>query len=656
MDIFNVISLLGGLAMFLYGMRLMGDSLKENSSGTLKRIMGKVTDNPLKAFLLGVLVTALIQSSTATIVITAGLVGAGILTLHQSLGIIIGANVGTTVTGQIIRLLDIDASGTSVLRFFQPSTLAPIALIIGIVLIMGSFFKNARSVGNIAIGFGILFSGLLNMTGAVNNLAQSGLIENLFSGLGENPVLGYITGAGVAFMLQSSSATIGILQAFSATGLLTFKAIYAVIVGIYLGDCVTTAIVCSIGAKAEARRVGIVNILFNLSETVLVLVVVTLIHKLGLLSALWEKPVNSSIIANTNTIFNLGCALALFPMLTTYERLSRRIVKDEPVKESRFKDEMEALNPVFFNTPALALQSCYKALLAILAASRTNIERSFRLLENYDPAVHMEIQADEDEIDRMTDLASKYIVEFLPHLRLPYHVSILDQYYKVTSEFERLGDHAVNIAEHAAALKRNSTAFSSAALSELAVLESALLNILDETDRTFRKRDVAAAERIEPLVQVTAELIALLKRNHLKRMSTGECNVYADATFSDLMVDFRRIGSVCSNVGVATMVRVHPELADHEHLYFERLHAGSDQAFNAAYDKARQKYFSLLQKPVPEPPAPQGEPVPHPEEAPLEMEPVQDPKLDEPEHEAQDDGPAEPEAAGDAPAAQEAKA
>ena len=656
MDIFNVISLLGGLAMFLYGMRLMGDSLKENSSGTLKRIMGKVTDNPLKAFLLGVLVTALIQSSTATIVITAGLVGAGILTLHQSLGIIIGANVGTTVTGQIIRLLDIDASGTSVLRFFQPSTLAPIALIIGIVLIMGSFFKNARSVGNIAIGFGILFSGLLNMTGAVNNLAQSGLIENLFSGLGENPVLGYITGAGVAFMLQSSSATIGILQAFSATGLLTFKAIYAVIVGIYLGDCVTTAIVCSIGAKAEARRVGIVNILFNLSETVLVLVVVTLIHKLGLLSALWEKPVNSSIIANTNTIFNLGCALALFPMLTTYERLSRRIVKDEPVKESRFKDKMEALNPVFFNTPALALQSCYKALLAILAASRTNIERSFRLLENYDPAVHLESQADEDEIDRMTDLVSKYIVEFLPHLRLPYHVSILDQYYKVTSEFERLGDHAVNIAEHAAALKRNNTAFSSAALSELAVLESVLLNILDETDRTFRKRDVAAAERIEPLVQVTAELIALLKRNHLKRMSTGECNVYADATFSDLMVDFRRIGSVCSNVGVATMVRVHPELADHEHLYFERLHAGSDQAFNAAYDKARQKYFSLLQKPVPEPPAPQGEPVPHPEEAPLEMEPVQDPKLDEPEHEAQDEAPVEPEAAGDAPAAQEAKA
>ena len=650
MNIFNVISLLGGLAMFLYGMRLMGDALKQNSSGTLKAAMGKVTDNPLKAFILGVLVTALIQSSTATIVITAGLVGAGILTLHQSLGIIIGANVGTTVTGQIIRLLDIDASGTSILRFFQPSTLAPIALIIGIVLIMGSFFKNAKSVGNIAIGFGILFSGLLNMTGAVNTLTESGFVEKLFSGLGQSPVLGYITGAGVAFMLQSSSATIGILQAFSATGLLTFKAIYAVIVGVYLGDCVTTAIVIYIGAKAEPKRVAIMNILYNLSKSVLVLAGVIVAHKLGLLNSLWEKTVNSSIIANANTIFNLGCALALLPLSSTYEKMSRRIVKDDPVKESKFKDVIEALNPVFYKTPALALQSCYNLLLTILGASRASIEKSFRLLEKYDPAVHMEIQADEDEIDRMTDQVSKYIVSFLPQLRLPYHVSILDQYYKVTSEFERLGDHAVNIADHAAALKRNGTTFSPQALSELAVLESALMNIMDETDQTFRKRDVDAAERIEPLVQVTRELIALLKRNHLKRMSTGECNVYADAAFSDLMVEFRRIGAVCSNVGVATMVRVHPELADHEHLYYERLHEGNDQAFNAAYDRARQRYFSLMQKPAPEqapvePAAPEqprpedaaapAQPVPGPEAEPsAELE--QEPKLtnDDPEQEA----------------------
>ena len=601
MDFFNVISLLGGLAMFLYGMRLMGDSLKENSSGTLRRAMSKVTNNPLKAFILGMLVTALIQSSTATIVITAGLVAAGILTLHQSLGIIVGANVGTTITGQIIRLLDLNSSGSSFLRVFQPSTLAPIALIVGIVLIMGSFFKNARSVGNIAIGFGILFSGLLNMTGAVNSISQSGVIETLFAGLGDNPFLGYATGAGVAFVLQSSSAAIGILQAFSQTGVLTFKSIYSVIVGIYLGDCVTTAIVCWIGAKAEARRVGIVNILFNLGKSALVLIAVTIVHRVGLLDKLWDRTVNSGVIANTNTIFNLCCALALLPLMGAFEKLGCKIVRDKPAKESKYKDVTDALNPVFFNTPALALQSCYQTLLSVFTSARTNIEKSFALLNDYDPAVHKEILEEENEIDRLTDALSKYMVSFLPHLQHENHVAILNQYYKVASEFERLGDHAVNIAKHAESLNRNGTRFSSAAVSEIAVLESALSHILDETEQTFTKRDVDAAARIEPLVQVSGDLITLLRRNHLKRMSTGECNAYADTTFSDLMVEFHRIGDVCSNVGVATVVRVHPELADHEHLYFERLHAGGDKTFDTAYKRAYQRYFSLLSKPTPEP-------------------------------------------------------
>ena len=603
MDIFDVISLLGGLAMFLYGMRLMGDSLKENSSGALKLAMEKVTNNPVKAFFLGIFVTALIQSSTATIVITSGLVGAGILTLRQSLGIIVGANVGTTVTGQIIRLLDIDSSGTAWLRFFQPSTLAPIALIIGIVLIMGHFIKNAKSIGNIAVGFGILFSGLLNMTGAVDKLAQSGTIEQLFSGLGDNPVLGYLTGAGVAFMLQSSSATVGILQAFSSSGLLAFKAIYAVIVGIYLGDCVTTAIVCSIGAKAEARRVGIVNILFNLSETVLVLLCVTVIHRLGLLDGLWERTVNSGMIANTNTIFNLSCSICLFPMLGVYEKLSRRIVKDEPepVREEKYRAELEALNPGFLNTPALALNSCYQLLLTLFGAARANIEKSFRLLEGYDKALHREILAEEENIDHLTDCCSRYTVELLPHLQLEQHVAILNQYFKVTSEFERLGDHAAGIADIAASMAQSGTGFSQAAMGELHVVEDALREILELTEGAFRSRSEEDARRIEPLVQIVSELNALLRRNHLRRLSLGQCNMYADSSFSNLGVEFRRIAAVCSNVGVATVIRIHPELADHEHLYFESLHTGGDAEFNAAYEDAHARYFRQLEES--EPPA-----------------------------------------------------
>ncbi|MBQ7737271.1 MAG: Na/Pi cotransporter family protein [Oscillospiraceae bacterium] len=597
MDIFNVFSLLGGLAMFLYGMRLMGNALKENSSGALKRAMESVTNNPVKAFFLGLMVTAVIQSSTATIVITAGLVGAGLLTLHQSLGIIIGANVGTTVTGQIIRLLDLDASGGATwLRFFQPSTLAPIALIVGMVLIMCGPMKNAKSVGNIAIGFGILFSGLLNMTGAVKTLTESGFVEGLFSQLGENPLIGYLTGAAIAFMLQSSSATIGILQAFSASGLLQFKSIYALIVGVYLGDCVTTAIVCSIGAKAEARRVGMVNILYNLGKSVLVLLAVTVIHKLGLIDTLWDTTVNSGIIADTNTIFNLGCAVALFPLLGLFERTGRAIIRDDPVKEEKYKEKLEALNPVFFTTPALALYSCYEALLTSFNASRSNIEKALGLLEKYDPRVYDGIMAEEDEIDSLTDHVSHYTVELLPHLQNEAHVAILNQYYKVTAEFERLGDHAVNIAENAAQLAKRGMTYSDEAKRELRILKKTIGDILDKADLAFRKRDVDAAYGIEPLVQVTDEIIDLMKRSHLKRMGTGECSVFADVSFTNLMNDLKRIADVCSNVGVATAVRVNPELAEHEHYYYEKLHSGGDETFNRQYNEAHEQYFSLLHK------------------------------------------------------------
>ena len=593
MDIFNALTLFGGLAMFLYGMRTMGDALKESSSGTLKNLMEKVTNNPLKAFLLGVLVTALIQSSTATIVITSGLVGAGILSLHQSLGIIIGANVGTTVTGQIIRLLGVDGEAGSLLRLMQPSSLAPIALIIGIILIMSNKLKNSKSVGNILIGFGVLFSGLMNMTSAVDALQESGIVENIFTSLGNNPVIGYLSGAGVAFVLQSSSATIGILQAFSRSGLLSFKAVYAVIVGVYLGDCVTTFLVCAIGADSEPRRVGIVNILFNLSKSVLILAGVIIVHKMGLIDWLWDKPVDPGIIANANTVFNLSCALLLVPFIGIYEKLANIIVKDKdlPAAEDPYKDKLDALNPVFFSTPALALKSSYDILNAIFEASKTNIVRAFSLLREYDESVHDLISSSEDDIDRLTDNVSKYNVQLLPNLANEYHVSILDQYYKVTAEFERLGDHAVNIAKNAKDMYDHKIRFSDAMLLEIAVLEDLLLEILDKAETTFKSRDVKAAYGIEPLVQVTSELLNTLKAHHLERMIRGECNIYSDANFTNLINEFQRIADVCSNVGVATVVRVNPEIADKEHYYYAYLHSGDNAEFNEAYNKAHDKYF-----------------------------------------------------------------
>ena len=597
MSVFDVLSLLGGLAMFLYGMRLMGDSLKENSSGTMKSIMEKVTNNPVKAFILGLLVTALIQSSTATIVITSGLVAAGILSLRQSLGIIVGANVGTTVTGQIIRLLDLNTAegGAEWLKILQPSTLAPIALILGISLIMFGSFKKARTIGNIAIGFGVLFSGLLNMSAAVSAIKESEFIDHLFSSLGTNPIFGYLTGAGIAFVLQSSSATIGILQAFSSTGLLTWKSIYALIVGVYLGDCVTTAIVCSIGAKTEAKRVGIVNILFNLGKSALVLISVLLIHQFGWIDNLWDKTVNSGIIANTNTIFNLVSAVLLLPLMGIFEKISKKIVKDESQHRGKYADRIDALNPVFFSAPALALKSCYDVLMTMFTAARNNIDKAYSQFEKYDDDAMPELLDEEDEIDNMTDKVSRYMVELMPHLQSQDHVTILNQYYKVTGEFERLGDHAVNIIELASSMNETKTVFSDVARKEMEVLYELLDTIMSQTEQAFARRDEDATEQIEPLVRVAGEFIAQMKKNHFTRMSTGECNIMADVVFTNLLQECKRITDSCSNIGVAIMVRIRPELAEHEHMYFESLQKGVNKNYNKAFDKAHKYYFGKLE-------------------------------------------------------------
>ena len=594
MSIFEVITLLGGLAMFLYGMRIMGDGLKESSSGTLKKALEQATNTPVKAFLLGLVMTAVIQSSTATIVITSGLVGAGIISLHQSLGIVIGANVGTTVTGQIIRLLDLDSSGTSFLQFFKPSTLAPLALILGIILIMSRKSSSSGTAGQIITGFGILFSGLLNMTDAVGSLADSGIIELLFSRLGENPFLGYLIGAGVAFVLQSSSAAIGILQAFSTSGQLTFGAIYAVLVGIYLGDCVTTAIVCNIGARPDAKRVGLVNILFNLGKSLVILTAVTVLHRLGVLDGLWSRVIYSGGIANAHTVFNLACAILLFPSLNFCERISRRLIKDEPVAIPKKDELLEALSPVFFSTPALAFGRCYDALLVMYDMAVENIRRAFDTLSHYEEKNAEQIIQDEEYIDHMADRISNYLIQLSAHLTAPSHLEIMNHYYSAATEFERLSDHAMNIAEIGTSLSQNQSPFSEAAQSEIDVLQKLLDRILDYSGQAFQKRDIKAARHIEPLEEVVDDMVNALKDHHLERLRTGKCSVLTGTEFLNLLSEAERISDVCSNIGVATIARANPEIRSQVHDYVSTLHSGRDAEFNREYQEAHDLYFGLL--------------------------------------------------------------
>ena len=596
MIVFNIISLFGGLAMFLYGMRLMSGSLKEGSSGTLKVIMERVTNNPVKAFLLGLAIAAVIQSSTATIVITSGLVAAGILSLEQSLGIIIGANVGTTVTGQIIRLLDIGEGSSPVLKFFQPSTLAPLALILGIILIMFCKFKRSDNLGNISMGFGILFVGLMNMTASVSGLLEGGLLTGLFEHMGDNPFLGYVIGASVAFILQSSSATIGILQAFSMAGDIPFKTVYIVIVGIYLGDCVTTAIVCSIGAKNDSKRVGLVNIIYNLSKTLLVIVAVTLTHRLGLLNGLWNMHMTPGTIANANSIFNLSCAVLLLPFGNLFVKGSRRIIVDAEEPKGKYTDMVTALNPVFFSTPALAFKSCYNALSAMFDAAVVNINKALDVIERYDDSLVDEIVAEEKNIDMLTDRVDNYLVQLSPHIHEDLHIRIFEQYHKMVTEFEHLGDYADNIAITAREMQKEGVGFSGSALSELKVVRDLLDTILDYAKLTFIKRNIEAAYHIEPLEEVMDDLINTLHDNHLARLRDGKCTIRAGISFLNVLTNIEQMSDACSHVGVAVIARIRPEKANLPHSYIKDLHQGENTKFNEAYEKAHANYYGMLEK------------------------------------------------------------
>ncbi len=596
MTIFNVISLFGGLALFLYGMRLMGDGLKYGSTGTLKQVMGKVTNSPLMGFLLGLVVTAVIQSSTATIVLTAGLVGAGVITLHQSLGIILGANVGTTITGQIIRLLDVNASAASWLNFFKPDTLAPLAAIIGILLIMVFKFRNSDTFGDIAMGFGILFTGLLSMTAAVTPLSQSESFANLFVNFSKVPILGFLAGTAVAFTIQSSSATIGILQALSTTGALTFGSVYAIIIGVNIGDCVTTAIVCAIGSKADAKRTGLVHVIFNVFALVLIVVGVTVFHRLGLLDGIWDRAITSGGIANAHSLFRLVCAILLLPFVNTFEKMSYKIVKDDKIVGQSVDTELALMDEKLFSSPALALGSAADVLKTMASIANTGVINAMKSTVEFDRRAIEEINENENRLDALADKVDVYLLHLAPNTPKGPMYDKLSYYTQCFSELERIGDHAVNLAETAAELHENRIEFSQAAKQELVIMRDAVEEILNYACRAITELDMDAARRIEPLEEVVDDLVATLRKKHIQRLHSGICTTYAGLNFLDILMNLERVSDQCSNIGLFTLSLQDPLVLKSHHDYTRYLHSGKDEFFNEAFAANHALYFGRLEK------------------------------------------------------------
>lgn len=595
MDIFSVISLLGGLAMFLYGMEVMGDGLKNASGSALKKVLGKATQNIVLGVITGMLVTAVIQSSTATIVLTVGLISAGILNLKQAVSIVMGANIGTTVTAQIIRLMDIDSSGNVILQFFKPETLAPVALIIGILLIMFIKLPNSKTTGEIFVGFGILFAGLLNMTAAVEPLSESPEFIDLMQRFGDKPFLALMVGLVLTVIIQSSSAMVGMIQALSVTGAMTFNLIYPMIMGINLGTCVTTALVCSIGSSKDAKRVGVVHIAFNVLGTILFMIVMELIKGFGGFPDLWQSTVNSGGIANFQTLFNLITAVVLVPFAGYLVKLSMAIVKPDVVNE-----EDKAYLPVpdakLYEVPKLALSEAKKAIARMGEVAFKNLKRSCMLLEVFDESRVSVINENEDNMDVFTDSMDTYLVDLSKHVETDADSQRITTLMQTSTNFERIGDHAINIMEVAQSVNEGKLEFSQSANEEFEVVKDAVFEITTMAIAAFAHMDSDIARRIEPLEEVIDDMVLNLKDRHIERLKRGECTTANGMAFVEALTNLERIADQCSNVALLVLSESDKAILGNHHAYVRELHKGGDEIYNEEVAKRKKQYLSRLEQ------------------------------------------------------------
>ena len=590
-----IIQLLGGLAMFLYGIELMGDGLKNSSGEALKRVLEKVTGSVVAGVLTGALVTAVIQSSTATIVLTVALIGAGVLNLKQAVSIVMGANIGTTVTAQIIRLGSIESDGSFLLWLFDTDTLAPIALVIGIVMLMFIKRKSSKTIGDICIGFGILFVGLNLMTDGVKPLIGTDAFLAFVSFL-SNPLFGIIFGLVLTVIVQSSSATVGMLQTVASVpgAGITFAMAYPVIMGINLGTCVTTAMVCSIGSSKDAKRTGVVHIAFNTIGTVLFLSVMLLMQKLEVFGAqFWLNSVDSGGIANFQTVFNLMTAIVLIPFADQLVKLSLVLVKDEKAPEIRHP-ELHTLDERLYISPAVALAEVVKAIAAAGAIARDNLDKSCRVLFKYDPVLVSEIEADEEELDKFTDHADRFLIGLSKSVETEGDDRMLDLLMQTSPCFERIGDYATNIIEQADRLQSESASFSDMAKTELSILGKAVREILDITLDAFARGDYEQAKRIEPLEETIDDMVMILRDRHTKRLKNGQCTIASGLVFMDILTYLERTSDHCSTIAVMILARNNDSILQNHHDYLREIHAGNDVAYMAEREIRREQYIKPL--------------------------------------------------------------
>ncbi|MDD6333408.1 MAG: Na/Pi cotransporter family protein [Clostridia bacterium] len=590
MDIFGVLTMVGGLALFLYGMNVMGDSLARLSGGKLEQILEKLTSKKIMAVILGLAVTAVIQSSSATTVMVVGFVNSGIMQLSQAVGIIMGANIGTTVTSWMLSLTGIEGAGW--INLLKPSSFSPVLAAVGIIMLMTCKDNSKKKdIGSIFLGFAILMFGMETMSDAVAPLAQNEKFTGILT-IFSNPLFGLLAGTVLTAVIQSSSASVGILQALCLTGAVNYATAIPIIMGQNIGTCIT-ALISSIGAKKNAKRASMIHLYFNMMGTVIFMVLFYSLNALLQFDFL-SNPANAAGIAVIHSLFNIGCVVVLYPFSNVLVKLATLSIPDgkhEDVVQTKVAADLAALDERFLETPGVAMELCRNTAVKMAKVSQEALDKALAVIYNYSDSAYNEVAALEEDVDQYEDKLGSYLVK-VGNCDLSRHdnhtFSIL---LHCMSDFERISDHAINIAKSAKEMHEKDAYFSKNALKELETFARAVHDIVNETVKVFENQDIEAAKHIEPLEQVIDGLNLEIKQRHIGRLRKGQCTIETGLILEDIITNFERVSDHCSNIAVC-MIEVRDNGFE-THGYLEHL-TNED---NPEFAKECMGYYKLYQLP-----------------------------------------------------------
>lgn len=578
MDIFNVLTMIGGLCLFLFGMNLMGQALERRAGGKLQSLLDKMTGSVPAGFLTGLGITAIIQSSSATTVMVVGFVNSGLMTLRQAINVIMGANVGTTVTAWLLSLAGISGSNIWV-NLLKPSSFTPVLALIGIIFYMFCKSGKKKDTGMILLGFATLMFGMETMSGAVSGLKDVPAFASLFL-MFKNPILGVLAGALLTGIIQSSSASVGILQALAVTGQVSYAAAIPIIMGQNIGTCVT-ALISSVGTQKNAKRAAVVHLMFNVIGVVVLLTAFWIV-KIVFAPAILDENATMSGIAIAHSLFNILCTAMLLPAGGLLEKLAIHIVPDKGGKEQPVELEERLLI-----TPSVALGRCRAVAGEMARCAGEALHMALTTFENYSPELAESIRENESRCDRYEDELGTYLVRLSAQQLSDAESEEATELLKIIGDFERISDHAVNLLAASEELRSKGLGFSATAEKELKVLIGAVREILNTAERAFSEKDLAAAAQVEPLKQVIVALKEQMRTRHILRMQQGHCSIEAGFVWSDLLTDLERTADHCSNIAGCVLDAANHGLNLHETL---RAMRADDPDFRRAYGTYAEKY------------------------------------------------------------------